>query len=181
MSKRFVSWALLPFALVVVAGCRIHVDLKSDGSGALTAKYRAFKDQTLEQQKKYFSSTNTTITKLEMDADKYVTAEMTFKDVKLLSSSHLFRTMAITQSVDASAGTTTLVGRNTNQKPGRLPDPLVEYLGKELIISLTVPGEIVKTNATKHEGDTATWELDQQNFLDTKESVFEVTYKTPKS
>lgn len=180
MSKRFVSWALLPVALILVAGCRIDLNLKSDGSGVLKMNYRAFKDQSLEQQKKYFESTNTTITKLDMDAEKNVTAEVTFKDVKLISSAHLFRGLVVTQSADAKTGTTTLVGRNT-QKPGKLPDPLIEYLGKEMSISLTVPGEITKTNATEHKGSTATWKFDLQKFLDTKESVFEVTYKTPKT
>lgn len=180
MSKRFVYGALLSVAAVIASGCRIDIDLKADGAGSLTAKYRAFKDQSLEQQKKYFTSSNTTITKLEMDEDKNVDAEVTFKDFKLLSSAHLFRGLVVTSAADAKAGTTTLVGRNTTQKPGKLPDPIVAYLGKDLTISLTVPGEITKTNATEHKGATATWKMDLQTFMNTKETVFEVTYKTPK-
>ena len=49
--------------------------------------------------------------------------------------------------------------------------------GKDITISLTFPGEVVKSNATTTKGNNATWVIPHNDFSAAKETTFNATYK----
>ena len=77
---------------------------------------------------------------------------------------------------DEPDGLRTMTVRVTGPR-GTLPAPYVEYLGRELRLSLTVPGEVVRSNATSVAGQTATWVRALVELQQEAEPTFRVTYR----
>lgn len=168
---------LLPLALLV-SGCLFETTLDAKGAGTVKAHYKLGKDQTLEQQKKNFTSSNMTVTKASVSKDNMVDIEAAFKDVTKLSSAAIFKGVTLAVTKDEKAGTTTLNAKQVNRNAAKLPDAVVEYFGNEFTLSLTLPGEVVKSNG-EAKGSTVTWKMPLTKIIGDKEVPFEVTWKTP--
>ena len=61
-------------------------------------------------------------------------------------------------------------------RPLTPPDDQITYFGKDVTISITVPGEVVKTNG-KAKGKTVKWEMPLNKLFGEAETTFSVTYK----
>lgn len=169
---------LMPLALLA-SGCLFESTLDPSGGGTIKARYKVAKDQTLEQQKKSFTSANMTVEKATLSADHVLDIEAAFKDVTKLSSSAIFKAVQVAVTSDAEAGTKTLLLKQVNRNPAKLPQSAIDYFGDDFTLSITLPGEIVKSNATSTKGNTATWKLTLTKLLADKEVPFEVTYRAP--
>jgi len=180
MLKRFVPIALLVPALLATSGCLVEMTVDAGGGGTVKAQYKVAKDQTLEQQKRQFASSNMTITNASLDiAANTATVDAKYTDLTRLSASAFFKGVAVKKSVDAKAGTTTITAKKVNHNPAKLPDNVLEQFGREFTLTVTFPGEVVKSNATETKGNTATWKMPLNKILADKEIPFEATYKTP--
>lgn len=165
---------LLPLA-VLASGCLYETTLNANGSGTLTAFYKMPKDQTLDQQKKQFTSSTMSVTKAQVEADNKVRIEATFTDLTKINTAPFFKNVVAAVTSDEKAGTKTINAKLVTRNPVKLPDAVVEYFGKEWTFSLTLPGEVVKSNATSTKGNTVSWTFPLT--LVAKEIPFEVTYK----
>ena len=167
---------LLPLA-VLASGCLIETTLDAKGGGTVKAVYKMAKDQTLDQQKKQFTSSTMTVTKADVDKDFTVHIEAAFKDVTKLNTAPIFKGVVLAITSDEKAGTKTITAKQVNRNPAKLPESLIEYFGKDFSFSLTLPGEVVKSNASENKGNTATWNMPLTKIIGDKEIPFEVTYK----
>ena len=167
---------LLPLA-VLASGCLIENTLDAKGGGTVKAVYKMAKDQTLDQQKKQFTSSTMAVTKADVDADNTVHIEATYRDVTKLNTAPIFKGVVLAITSDDKAGTRTITAKQVNRNPAKLPESVVEYFGKDFTFSVTLPGEVVKSNASETKGNTATWNMPLTRIIGDKEIPFEVTYK----
>jgi hypothetical protein len=140
-------------------------------------KYRLQPDAKLETVKKMLESPSVTVKNAEMDKDKWATFDLDVKDATKLNTTALFKNVAVTITDGADKGTKVLTAKHVNAKPMTLPEKLRDYYGNELRVTLTFPGEVVKSNATETKGDTATWKLNLDEFLKATQTEFQATYK----
>lgn len=166
---------LLPLA-VLASGCLIETTLDAKGGGTVKAAYKMAKDQTLDQQKKQFTSSNMAVTKADVDKDFNVSIEATYKDITKLNTAPIFKGVVLAITSDEKAGTRTITAKQVNRNPAKLPESVIEYFGKDFTFSVTLPGEVVKTNG-ESKGNTATWNMPLAKIIGDKEIPFEVTYK----
>lgn len=178
MSRALRATALLMPLALLVSGCLFETTLDAKGGGTVKAHYKMAKDQTLEQQKKNFTSSNMTVTKATLDKDNMVDIEAAYKDVTKLSSAAIFKSVQLAVTKDEKAGTTSLNAKQVNRNAAKLPDAVLDYFGREFSFSLTVPGEVVKSNG-EAKGQTVSWKMPLTKIIGDKEVPFEVTWKTP--
>ena len=179
MRRGTLAIAALLGALPAVSGCLIEGTVDAAGGGTLKVSARAGKDMSLDQQKRQFASPNVTITNATMDAEKHFVVDLNYKDLAKLPMSNFFRNLVVTSGTDATAGTRTVLARQVNKNPSKLAPDLLQYFGEDVTVSMTLPGDVVKTNATEHKGRTVTWKTTLTKLLGEKETPFEVTYKLP--
>jgi hypothetical protein len=55
---------------------------------------------------------------------------------------------------------------------------MVTYFGKDFQVTIKLPGDVVKTNATESKGPTATWKWGLNDFLALAETELNATFKT---
>ncbi len=179
MPRHRVVAPLLLSLLGIVSGCLVDGTLTATGSGTVKARYRIDKSQTLDQQKQQFTSSNMSVTKATLDPEHWVDIEAKYADIAKLSTAPFFKDVTIALASDAKAGTTTLTATRINRNPAKLPENVLQYYGDDFSVTLTLPGEVVKSNATATKGTTATWKMTVTKILGEKSIPFEATYKTP--
>jgi len=91
-----------------------------------------------------------------MTPDKHATFAVAVQDVRALASAPAFAKIRVSL-VDESNGLRTLTVTLADIPTVTLPSPYFEYLGRDLRITLTLPGEIVRSNASSVNGAKATW------------------------
>lgn len=173
-----VTILLLP-VLCAISGCLVDGTLSAGGGGTVKARYRIDKSQTADQQKSLFTGPNMSVTSATLDAEHWVTVEAKYADITKLSTAPFFKDVTIALTSDAQAGTTTLTATRLNPNPAKLPESVLQYYGNDFAVTLTMPGGIIKSNATSTAGNTATWKMTVTRILGDKAIPFEVTYKTP--
>ena len=178
MSKRLNTLVLFTLTAFAFAGCRIHSTVASDGSAKVEVKYRVGKNVTLEVEKKRFESDSVTVMSASVDEDSYASLELKVDDFTKLSTAKFFGDATIT-STNGENGTKVLTAKIVRKKPQKLSAQALEYVGKEIEVAVTVPGEIVSSNATKTEDNTVSWSYDMNEFLGAEETSMTVTYKLP--
>jgi hypothetical protein len=146
---------LLPI-LAVVAGCLVEGTLGPTGAARLRLRFRLVSVAHLEQTRASLQSADVTVTSARMTPEKWATFELTVADVRKLSSAPAFAHTGVTLTDDAGGERTLAITVEENPAM-RLPEPYVAYLGGEFRLVLTLPGEVVRSNATTVEGRTATW------------------------
>lgn len=169
--------ALLVPLVLLASGCLIESTLDAKGGGTIKATYKLAKDQNLEQQRKQFTSATMSVTKADLDKDNTVHIEATYTDITKLNSAPMFKNVVLAMTSDAKAGTKTITAKQVNRNQAKLPPAMLDYFGNEFTFSITLPGEVVKTNADSTSGNTATWKMPLTRILGEKEIPFEVTYK----
>lgn len=177
MPKRLAPAAPLLAALLLLSGCLFNTTVDAKGGGTMHLRYRVGPDTKLETLKAQMQSADVQIEKLDLDKQNWVTADLKFADITKLSTTSFFKQTAITLADGPEKGTKTLSAVWKNAKPGKLADSLVEYYGREVTIEVTLPGEVVKTNAASHKGATAKWTIPMNDFMSAKEVPLSATYK----
>ena len=176
MSRGFVHRLLvLPFTLLLT-GCIFDATIDAKGAGTMTIKYRLAGEAQFDSVRKLMESPEVTVTEASIDKDNWGTFQLKFADVTKLSTAKFFKGTTITLA-DAGDGTKTLAAKIVNKNPGKLSDPLVEFYGKEMRVSLTLPGEVVKSNATTTKDTTVTWSWPLNDFCNAPETALSATFK----
>lgn len=174
---RRISRALVLPAIMLVSGCLLDSTIDAKGGAVITVKYRLTNESQLEAVKKQMKSADVTVTDASVDKDKMATFNLKTADVTKISTAKFFQNATV-KLTDGEKGTKVLDVKWVNKNPSKLPDEMVAYFGKEVTISLTFPGEVVKTNATTSKGNNATWTIPHNDFAAAKETTFNVVYKT---
>lgn len=169
--------ALLSLVLAL-GGCRYEGSIDDKGGGEVKLHYRVPPNTTIEKASKDLESKAVTIVSKALSKDGWMDATVKTADVTQLSTAAYFRAWAITLADGKDPGTKTLTARFTNKTPsGRLPESALDYYGKDIQIVLTLPGEIVASNATSTKDKVATWTWPTTEFFKEKQALVEVTYK----
>lgn len=176
MRKRS-SIALTLVALLFTTGCLIDGKLDDKGGATLKLVYRLAPGAKIDPTKKMMESSVVSVKGAEADKDNRATFDLEVKDVTKLNSAAFFKNVQVKLS-DGEAGTKVLSAKHVTDKPMTMPDKMKEYYGNEFRVTLTFPGEVVKSNATESKGNTATWKMTLEDFLKAKETTFDATYKT---
>ncbi len=178
MQWRLVRSAALLSSLVALAGCLMDATIDAKGAGTLTIRYRLTTEAQFNSAKMRMKSPHVTLTSATVDADKWATFKMEFADVTKLSTIEQFRN-TVFSLVDDEAATKTLEVHFVNEKPSTLPQEMVAYFGKEVDISLNLPGEVVKSNAVVTRGKTVTWTYPLNDFMNMPEVHLSATFRVP--
>jgi hypothetical protein len=167
--------ALVPGILLLVAGC-LTVDSKLDakGGGSMTLSYVS-KPEALEAERKKAEGPNVKVVSAEQKGDR-AALKLTFDDVRKLDTSRLFDRVSVTLA-DAAGGDKELTVKVANKDPRKLPDDLIEKIGKEVRIALELPGAVVTSNAQSTQGNTVTWVFPTVDWLAASENTLKATYK----
>ena len=176
--RRRVASIAVTGVLLTLAGCLISGTLDEKGGGTLTLKMRLSSDAQLESRKIRLQSAAVKVTNATIDKDNWATFDLKFDDVTKLSTVEHFQhtTITLTEGPD---GTKVLTVKSANPNPHQLSDEVISYFGKDMTIAMTLPGPIVKSNATSTKDQTATWTYALGDFVAAKEEVMEVTFKAP--
>jgi hypothetical protein len=165
----------LLLAVLSTTGCLVEGTLDPAGGGQLTLRYRLVSVAHFEQMKARLASPDVTVTEAAMTPEKRATFAVAFRDARLLSTAPAFADAHVTLTEEAD-GLRTLLVTMTGERL-TLPAPYIDYLGREFRMTLTLPGAVVRSNATAVAGRQATWvrpigEMQQEESL-----AFRVTYR----
>jgi hypothetical protein len=153
----------LRFARVVVpmaialAGCVVEGTLEPNGSARLRLTYRLVSVAHFERARASLQSADVTVTDASMTPEKRATFDLAVADVRKLSTAAAFARTAVTLADSPGGGERTLTITVEGNPTARLPPPYVTYLGGEFRLALTLPGDVVRSDATRVEGRTVTW------------------------
>jgi len=167
--------SLLLLALGWASGCVIEGTLDPSGGGQLRLRYRLVSVANLEQMKAQLASPEVTVTEASMTPDKRATFGLAFRDVRALQAVPALANTRVAVA-DESDGLRTLTVALAG-RPMTLPAPYVEYLGRELRVTLTVPGDVVRSNASTVAGRTVTWVRPLVDLQQQGATAFSVTYR----
>jgi hypothetical protein len=176
MRRRILPAALFVYLMSTLAGCLLTGTLNDKGGGTLLVKIRLTSEAQLQQRKLRMQSAAVKVTNASIDKDNWATYELAFDDVTKLSTTEHFQHTKITLT-DGPDGTKQLTIKSTNPTPHKLNDEAVAYFGNQMTIAITLPGDIVKSNATSTDKRTATWSYQLRDFVAAKESTLEVAFK----
>lgn len=177
MRIRATSVAVISTLMLLLSGCLFETTLNEQGGGTMKVELRANQYDTLPKVKSRFESPNVEITNATMDDKKNAVIELKYKDFTKLSTSAYFNNVDFALTRDAAAKTQTASATVKYEQPVALKPEQLDYYGKEVHISLTVPGEVVKTDGTAN-GKTVTWTVDVEKLLKAKSTPFSVTFKS---
>ena len=165
-------WLLL---LAGASGCVVDGTLDATGGGTLTMRYRLVSIADLAHTKERLASPDVTLTQASMTPDKQATFALAFRDARALATAPAFAAMQVALADEADGLRTLTV--TLPKQPGTLPAPYVAYLGGELRVTLTMPGEIVRSNATSVNGRSATWTRNIDELQAQAVTTFSVTFR----
>jgi hypothetical protein len=178
MIRFLVRFAVAAGIVCTAGGCLVESTIDAKGGGTMVFTDRLGENSTVEQGKQALRSEHVEVTNAVEKGDRWVVYDLKFADVTKLSTSSRFKAWKFTRTEDKATGTTTLVGTMKNPKASNLPPYVVNYFNDEVKISVTAPGEIVKSNAKKKEGKIATWEYTINEFIGVKELTLDLVYKS---
>ncbi len=177
MRTRFLPVLLVAALTLALAGCLVQSTLDDKGGGTMKVELRGDQNSTVDKVKAFFQGPGVTITKATMDDQKNAVIELSYTDFRTLSALKQFENTTFTMTDDAKAKTRTASAVVKSAKPVKLPDEQLKYFGKDATVSVTVPGDIVKTNGQKKGSKTAKWTIPMNTLLGQGETEFTVTYK----
>jgi hypothetical protein len=178
MGRRLSESAVLVLVLSAFAGCLLEGTLDRDGGGTLTVKYRLTKADQFANAKKRMQGPNVTLTNATLDAEKWATFDLKLADVTKLPTAPFFEHAKVSLS-DDDGGTKTLSIKFVNPSHTELPKEMVDYFGNTVTVKIHLPGEVVKSNATKTEGQTVIWNYGLNEFGSKPEVDLTATFKRP--
>jgi hypothetical protein len=174
--RHFALAALLLLA-PALTGCLVECRLRSDGSGRLLVQYHLDENATLGTVAQRLDGASVTVRSARLDGDGIGTFKVQFTDVNKLPTAQMFRNVTFMRAAGAQAGTIDWTAKLVQPKPIQLPEKLLKHYGNDLKVTIVFPGPVVATNATSHEGATATWVLPLQTVTSSPETSFTATYK----
>ena len=157
------------------SGCVVDGTLDAAGGGTLTMRYRLVSIANLDHMKGRLASPDIPLTDASMTPDKQATFALAFRNVRALSTAPAFAGVQVALADDADGLRTLVV--TVPKQPGTLPAPYIEYLGGELRVTLTMPGEIVRSNATSVNGRSATWTRKIDELQSQAATTYSVTFR----
>lgn len=170
---------LVVTALFCIAGC-LKLDLNFDdkGSGRYTLTHLATNIDELRRR-----NTSAVVTVEEANVKETIgTVRARFTDVLRLNTAEMFQDVVITIDPDEK-GRRKFIARLNNNFAKKTPESvlktLVEKNEKDAVITVTFPGEVAETNATKKDGRTATWIVPTKDIVYSPLIRFEATYAAP--
>jgi hypothetical protein len=170
------TWALAVAAALAVSGCVLDVRLDADGGGTLKLRYHLDKNATLGTVAERLSSPSVIVRSARLDANGYGTFKMQTADMATLPTTSVFKNVTVQRVPGAKPGTTDWTATLRQPRPIELPDSVLQHYGKDFTVTVTFPGPVLATNATKHDGATATWTLPLREMSSRPETVFSATY-----
>lgn len=176
MRMRFIPALLLVALSAGLAGCLVETTLNEQGGGTMKVEARLSPNDTLEKLKARYAAPGVEITKASLDENKNGTVELTFTDFASLGLMKAFENVTFSLTEDTKAKTRTATAVVKNPRPVTLPAEQLDYFGKDVKVSITVPGDIVKTNGKKS-GKTVQWTEGLNKVLGADAPTFSVTYK----
>lgn len=177
--RRFaINIATLLFACFMFAGCLMDGTLDKDGGGTLTIKLRLMSVDQLADTKKQMQSPQVELVSATLDDDKWATFNLKFADVTKLSTTQFLNRATFTLA-DDEGGTKTLNIKYVNISRAPLTKEMADYFGNQVNFIIHLPGEVVKTNATQKDGNTAKWTYPAIELGQKPEYTLSVTYKRP--
>ena len=168
---------VFPSLLLIFAasGCVVDGTLDAAGGGTLTMRYRLVSIANLDHMKSRLASPDIMLTQASMAPDKQATFSLAFRDVRALSTAPAFADAQVALADEADGLRTLTV--TLPKQPGTLPAPYVAYLGGELRVTLTMPGDIVRSNATSVNGRSATWTQKIDELQQQPSTKFSITFR----
>lgn len=176
MRVRLVPVLLATSLLLSLSGCLIESTIDDKGGGTLKVEVRGTPTDTLDKLKARFAAPGVEIVTATMDDKKNAVIEIKYQDFRALGALKQFENVTFSLTEDAKAKTRTATAVAKYARPVTLPEDQLTYFGKDVKVSVTVSGEIVKTDG-KGAGKTATWTMPLNTLLGTPQSTFSVTYK----
>jgi hypothetical protein len=165
--------------LLTSSGCLFEATVNALGGADIKVQYRVDPSLKPEKAGDGLQSSEVKLLTKGIDKDHNVVATLETADLTKLYTAPLFKAIAITFADGAEKGTQTLTIKNAKRAVSKLPPNFIQYYGNQSKVVLHLPGEVVKSNATETNGNTATWTIETAKFMDASETTFEVTYKVP--
>jgi hypothetical protein len=176
-AMRILTRVALVLLTVTTTGCVVESRLRPDGSGRLTLAYHLDDNATLAPVVQRLEAPAVMVRAARIDRQRIGTFKVEFADAGKLSQTETFKQVVVTRAAGAQAGTTDFTAKIVQPKPFKLSDKMLEHFGNDLKVTITFPGEVVATNATSHQGATASWIVPLQTVTSSPETVFSATYK----
>jgi hypothetical protein len=162
-------------ALLAVSGClTVSTKLDAKGAGSMTISYVMPTGSTLQKEKARAASADVTVEKADMKAPR-VSMDLKFDDVRKLNTAKLFEGVRV--SLDTKDGQQVLVATIEQKKSLKLPETTLQKIGRQVKITLDLPGEVVETNGMKAGPTEVAWEFPTNDFIGAAQHVLKVTYK----
>jgi hypothetical protein len=177
--RKVSSLAVLALS-VALGGCLLDATIDAKGGGEMTVAYKVPKTGKLDDVKKQMEGPNSKVTSADLNDQGIATIKLKFDDVTKLSTAKFFKNATTTVTEDKAKGTKTIATRIVNKTPAKLPDKVLEFYGNQWELTVTLPGEVVESNATTKDGNKVTWKKTLQEYSSTPEITLTVTYKVPK-
>jgi hypothetical protein len=165
--------------LVTSSGCLFEATVNALGGANIKVHYRVDPSLKPEKSGDGLQSSDVKLLTKGIDKDHYVDATLETANLTKLYTAPLFKAIAIAFTDGAEKGTQTLTIKNVKRPVAKLPPNFFQYYGNQSKLVLHLPGDVVKSNATETNGNTASWTIETAKFMDASETTFEVTYKVP--
>lgn len=162
-------------ALLPLAGCVVEGTLDPSGGGRLRLRYRLVTIADFEPGKARLQSRDVSLIGASMTPDKWATYEVKTADIRTLPSVPSLAATSVSLA-DEPDGTRTLVV-TVASLPKTLPAQYFTYLGREFRLTLELPGDAVRSNATTTAGRTVTWTRPLGDLTQDASVQFSVTYR----
>jgi hypothetical protein len=178
MRRRAVE-AVLVLALVPLAGCLVKGTIEPSGAARVAIETRLASVAHFDSMKASLQSADVTLKDASMTPKKLATFEVESRDVRKLRTAQAFATTRIALS-DGDAGTRTLHVTIAGTDRRRWPDTWRRYFG-DVTISIDVPGDVVRSNATSTSGRTVSWTWPLSQFGSGRMTELDVTFRAATS
>jgi hypothetical protein len=143
-------------ALVPLTGCLITGSIDPSGGAHLTVNIHLVSVAHFDSMKAALQSPDVVLKSASMTPQKFATFELECAHVEKLSTAPSISHAAIALS-DVGGGSRTLAVSIFNPAPEPWSERLQRYLGNELKIAITLPGDVSASNAMATNGRTVSW------------------------
>jgi hypothetical protein len=182
MLKKALEYAVIVPLLVAISGCLIESTLDAKGGGVMTLTYGVVKPEELPSVKKKMESSAVKVLSAELEGSgdkRQAVFKLQFDDVTKLPTTQFFNNVRITRADGSKPNTKVLTAKVKHDKPVKMPDGAADVFGKEVKVQVTLPGEVVESNATSSSGSTVTWTWGLSQFFEQTDLTLTATYKEP--
>lgn len=170
---------LIVFALLL-SGCLIESTLNAQGGGTLHIVTRLSDDATLSWARAQVEGPDVKVTGISFDDEHLATYDLQFDDITKISSSKTFAGTTVTVK-DGPDGTRTVSAVILHEVMADLPREAIKLYGPDFMLTATLPGPIVQSNATEVKDQTAIWKIPLAEYLAKPRWPFTVTFSRPGS